>query len=578
MTTGTVKDEPLLWLARPQAKACEVPYSPPPTPKNPVIRGQALYWLAKLVAASGFVQSAVWANAGFGRLRDRDELENIEPRYEPTVVNYRATGGYFSVLDYHEAYKAGKLTPIAVVEALLPLIRRDVKEPTKHSVAFLDSKVDQIRQAAEESTQRYQHGRFLSVLDGVPVAVKDELDVAGYQKCLGSKLNYTSKSEITSYCVQQWLDAGAVLMGKTNMHELGMDTTNNNPNFGTPLNPHNERYYCGGSSGGSAYAVAAGLLPIAQGNDGGGSIRIPSAYCGLYGLKPSHARVSMRPSCNLAKTTDVAGPFAANMVDLEIAYRVMAKPDALDPDSMRFIAPQNAKCLSPRRKVLGIFRAWFNRADAPVRDACEKALEYLTSELGYETVDITIPLLHDAQIAHAMTILCEVASGVPSVANLTPANQILISCGSKTPGIDILQAQKLRNLLMQHMAHLYEKHPGMIVITGTTPNAGWSYHPSDLRHGCSDGNMQIRNMEYVYLANFVGCPAISVPVAYVDPVVGSGRVPVGMMGMGEWCSEDELIAFGYDCEKYLADAYVGGRAIPMNFVNVMELAEASAEP
>lgn len=553
------------------------------------------------MAASSFVQSALWANAGFGRLRDGDEWGDVEPRYEPTVVkclspslspsvrlkgatelgsedwsSYQTAGGYRSVLDYHDAYKAGTLTPIAVVEALLPLIRRDVHERSKHSVAFLDSKVDAIRKAAEESTQRYQNGKSLGVLDGVPVAVKDELDVAGYQKCLGSKVDYTNKLEITSYCVQQWLDAGAVLVGKTNMHELGMDTTNNNPNFGTPLNPHNERYYCGGSSGGSAYAVAAGLLPIAQGNDGGGSIRIPSAYCGLYGLKPSHGRVSMRPSRNLAKSTDVAGPFAANMVDLEIAYRVMAKPDTLDPDSKLFIAPQNAKSVPSRRKVLGIFRAWFNRADGSVKEACEKALEYLTSKLGYEIVDITIPLLPEAQIAHAMTILCEVASTVPSVANLTPANQILISCGSKTPGIDFLQAQKLRNLLMQHMSHLYEQHPSMIIVTGTTPNAGWHYHPSDLRHGCSDGNMQIRNMEYAYLANFVGCPAISVPVAYVDPAVGSGRVPIGMMGMGEWCSEDELIAFGYDCEKYLADAYAGGRAMPMNFVDVMELAEAAA--
>ena len=83
--------------------------------------------------------------------------------------------------------------------------------------------------------------------------------------------------------MQKLLDAGAVIIGKNNMHEFGLDTTNNNPNYGTPLNPYNNRYYCGGSSGGSAYTVAAGLAPIAVGADGGGSIRIPSAYCGLYG-------------------------------------------------------------------------------------------------------------------------------------------------------------------------------------------------------------------------------------------------------------------------------------------------------
>lgn len=132
--------------------------------------------------------------------------------------------------------------------------------------------------------------------------------------------------------------------------------------------------------------------------------------------------------------------------------------------------------------------------------------------------------------------------------------------------------EKLRNVLMQHLAHLWEQYPGMVLVTPTTPNAGWPYHPADLRYGCTDGNMQIRNMEYVWLANFTGTPAISAPVAYLDPSVGKGRVPVGLMGMGEWCSEDELIAFGYDCERYLNDQYEGGRVMPGNFVDVMDIA------
>lgn len=249
----------------------------------------------------------------------------MDARYDPTVIRWNShartsSQEYLSALtnedwtskrhskaifnssiDYHEAYKAGKLTPLAVVEALLPLIRRDVKNPTKHSIAFLDSKIDIVRKAAEASTQRYKAGKPLSPLDGVPVAVKDELDLKGYTKSLSSKLDFTNKDDVTGFCVQKWLDAGAICVGKTTMHELGMDTTNLNPTWGTPRNPNNENYYCGGSSGGSAYSVAAGLLPFAMGNDGGGSIRIPSAYCGLYGLKTSHGRVSVRPSSNLAK-------------------------------------------------------------------------------------------------------------------------------------------------------------------------------------------------------------------------------------------------------------------------------------
>ena len=249
----------------------------------------------------------------------------MDARYDPTVIKSTGAavldnGDYLSTLlsenwstkqhskaifnsaiDYHEAYKAGKLTPLDVAETLLPMIRRDVKDSTKHSIAFLDSKVDRVRKAAEESTKRYKAGKHLSPMDGVPMAVKDELDLTGYTKCLSSKLDFTNKDDATGYCVQKWLDAGAICVGKTTMHELGMDTTNLNPTWGTPRNPNNENYYCGGSSGGSAYSVAAGLLPFAMGNDGGGSIRIPSAYCGLYGLKTSHGRVSVRPSSNLAK-------------------------------------------------------------------------------------------------------------------------------------------------------------------------------------------------------------------------------------------------------------------------------------
>jgi Asp-tRNA(Asn)/Glu-tRNA(Gln) amidotransferase A subunit family amidase len=178
------------------------------------------------------------------------------------------------------------------------------------------------------------------------------------------------------------------------MHELGMDTTNLNPNFGTPLNPYSPNYYCGGSSGGSAYAVAAGLMPFTLGHDGGGSVRIPSAYCGLFGLKTSHGRVSYRPTSNLAKSTGVPGPLAVNMVDLELAYRVMAQPDAGESDSSLFVAPAFVNSSSTERKVLGVYRTWFERADEPVKRACQGALDYLTEKRGYEVVDISIPLIH----------------------------------------------------------------------------------------------------------------------------------------------------------------------------------------
>ncbi|WPH04909.1 Hypothetical protein R9X50_00780600 [Acrodontium crateriforme] len=587
------------WLNRPASKEYAIPYEAPPADANPVVRGLPLYYAGSLVARLGFIQSFLWRNAGFDRLRGRRELEYVDPRYEPNVIrtshqppssadgisallgeDWQAkrlpSNIYPSVLDYHEAFKAGSLTPSALAEALLPLVLRNVPNKTKHSTAFLETQVDLVRQAAAESTQRYADGKPLSPLDGVPVAIKDEQDITGYSKSLGSKIDYTDKNDATSYCVQLWQDAGAVVLGKTNMHELGMDTTNNNPVWGTPLNPHNDRYYCGGSSGGSAYVVAAGLTPVAMGNDGGGSIRIPSAYCGIYGLKTSHGRASIRPTSNETKSTGVAGPMAANMVDLEISYRLMCQPDPLEQDAKLFVPPARVDLEKNRRKVIGIYKTWFDRADPEVKKSCQDTIDYLTKNLGYETVYVDIPLVHDGQLAHAMTILVEGASAVAHVNQLSPANQILIAVGSQTSGVDIMQAQKLRNLLMKHLAHLYEQHPGMIILTATTPNPGISFHPADLKHGVTDANTEIRNMEYVWMANLVGCPAITVPVAYVEPVVGTGKVPIGLMGMGEWCSEDELLAFGYDVERYLNNESPQGRVKPFNFVNPIEVAAAES--
>ncbi|GIZ42497.1 hypothetical protein CKM354_000576300 [Cercospora kikuchii] len=590
----------IVYINKPQPHETRAPWREPPEPANPVVKGLPLYYGAILISKLGALQQLLWNNAGFAALRDRPELEGFEPRYEPLVIkssvadaaaNVGKQGEYlktlsqedwasrqsaakvhWSALDYHEAYVSGKLTPTAVAKALLPLIRRDVKTPHKHATAYLQVREELVLKAAEESTKRYAEGTFLSVLDGIPVAIKDEMDLSGYNKCFGSKIDYTRKDDATSYCVQKWLDAGAIIVGKTNMHELGADTTNNNPNFGTPLNPNNEKFYCGGSSGGSAYSVAAGLTPLCEGNDGGGSIRLPSNYCGLYGLKPSQGRISGRPTTNLAKSNGVSGPLAGNMIDLELGYRIMAQPDALDNDAALFQAPGSVKPESSRNKVLGIYKPWFERADANVKSACQATIDHLVSKQGYTLVDITIPYTGEGQLAHAMSILSELATGVLQIdqPKLTPANKVLLGVARKTTGVDFLQAQRLRNLLMQHLAHLYEKHPGLIIVTPTTPNAGWRIGAGELNYGMTDANKQLRNMEYVWLANFCGAPAITAPVGYEnDP---DGKIPIGLMGMAEWCEEDNLIAFGYDLERYLHEVHEGGRERPKHWTDLMALA------
>lgn len=369
------------------------------------------------------------------------------------------------------------------------------------------------------------------------------------------------------------------------MHEMGADTTNNNPNWGTPRNPHNDQYYTGGSSGGAGYVVSAGLVPFAIGADGGGSIRIPAAFCGVYGLKPSHSRLE-----DTGSTVTVTGPLAATMADLEIAYRIMAVPDPHDPLSSLFAPPQNPilKESSFPRYIGKIENTWFGRSDDGIQASCNDAVQYL-KERSYETVDIKLPYLQEGQLAHAMTILSEMATRARAnttnpknwFSGLNPANKVLLAVGSQTPTHDYLLAQQLRNMLMQQLAFYFKKYPGLVIITPTTPMAGWPIgSEADLKHGVTDGNTSIRNMEFVWLANFCGNPAISCPIGYVEPKKGEGKIPIALMGMGEWGSEDNLLAWGRILEDFLHtpnvqadDTNGGGRVRPSKWEDMVANAQ-----
>lgn len=489
----------------------------------------------------------------FDKIKNIPELNDYDVRFDPTVIPIapsekktlsvdnipapvlRATPtDYYTSADFHALYKSGKITPLDVIERLLPIIQRDTNPPGQFSVGFISSKADLVRAAAKASTERYKEGKPLSVLDGVPLAVKDEVDLAGYKKTTGSKLDRSDKGGRTAWCVQKWQDAGAIIIGKTNMHEVGLDTTNNNPTWGTPLNPHNQGYYTGGSSGGSAYAVASGLCPIALGVDGGGSIRLPASFCGIYGLKTTHSRVSARAGYEKTDSVAVNGPLASSIDDLALGYRIMAQPDPGSKTSRLFpnslIADTTISSQKGGKKYLGLVKAWINRSDPVVLTMFNAAVEHFVNVHGYEVANIEIPLLPQGQKAHALTILSEArATFTPAeLKQLSWHNQLLLNvAGSHASAQDFLGSQRLRNLQMSHLSWLWEQYPGLLILTPTTPCAGWKIaQPSDVTsgYGVSDGDMSLRSMEYVYLANWTGAPAISIPLGWTDD-----HVPVGLM-------------------------------------------------
>ncbi|KAL2171146.1 hypothetical protein VTG60DRAFT_3661 [Thermothelomyces hinnuleus] len=558
---------------------------------NPPLRGRGLVIASFVIERFAFIQRLIWKNAKFGQIKFTPDLKGVAWRIQPDVIPLSSSttprgslevppelvqpqpaglaGRFSSIADYHELYKSGAATPTQVVEALLPLIDRDREpEPKEYAIAFTQMRARDVLEAAAASTERWAQGKPLSYLDGVPFGVKDDVDVEGYVSLMGMKVNdahkyFNTLPERSAWPVKKLKEAGAIMMGKLNQHEIGMDTTGCNPTTGTPRNWYNKSYYPGGSSSGCASALSAGLVPIAVGSDAGGSIRIPSAFCGVYGLKPTHNRV-----CHMSSSVCVLGPMASTAADLTIAYRFMAQPNPEDPVQSLF-AVSTPPEPSPK-KYLGICREWIGgTVDQDVLRILDQSLDHLVA-LGYEVIDIRLPFLREGQLAHSAICVTEAAADARNRAE-TPSsflgmlnypNRAVIGMGSQTPAIDFLKYGQIRQVIMQHLAFLWEKYPGMMILSPATPMAGWPITEGDDKYGFFDGNMSIRNMTYAWLANMSGCPAVSFPAGYVEPKQGEGMLPVGLMAMGEWGAEEQLLAFARERESYLNDVYPGGRRRP----------------
>jgi len=336
----------------------------------------------------------------------------------------------------------------------------------------------------------------------------------------------------------------------------------------------NTTYYPGGSSSGAASALSAGVVPIAIGTDAGGSCRVPPSFTGQYGLKVSHHRTGL-----MAHSMCVMCPMASTIADLTAAYRTIAQPNPSCNTQGRF-APSTPPSPSAK-KTIGIYRAWFDKADAEVLEHCNAAIEYYEKKLGYEVVDITLPFLRETRLAHGAICLTDGTAAhyarAPTVsaahAMLQPQTRVLVGVGSQTPATDYIKFNELRELLMQHLAFLFAKYPGLLIVTPTTPVAGWPKDPANEAHGFSDANMTLKHMMYVFLANVTGTPAVTVPVGYVEPKQGTGKIPVNLMALGEWGSEEQLLAWAGEAEKYLDEVVEGGRRRPRGWLDVLEVAK-----
>jgi Asp-tRNA(Asn)/Glu-tRNA(Gln) amidotransferase A subunit family amidase len=535
----------------------------------PRIHGAALRALATLVEQPGIghaIRSQMLGNLGFDAFRKATcdapiAYGPVLPAGTPeqggdsvglsdlTAVAAQKSGAtgfsFEGIADFHDAYREGRTTPVKVAERLLEVIAEGDRSEPAMRVFIAHHREDLLAQASK-SAERYASGKPLSVLDGVPVPVKDEVDMQGYPTTVGTRFLGSQAAEKDATTVARLRAAGALLPGKTNMHELGIGVTGLNPHHGSARNPYDPKCFTGGSSSGSAAAVGSGMGPLALGADGGGSIRIPASFCGLVGLKPTFGRVSEHGAAPLCWSVAHIGPIAGSARDAAIGYAIMAGHDPHDRNTAgrpRVHLDRFGQAgLEGYR--FGIYRPWFEDADPQVVAACESLLQALAKQ-GAEIREIEIPGLDTMRVAHLVTIVAEMAaSQLPHERHrrdYAPDTRMNLALGRALMASDYVHAQRHRTAICARLASLLETVDGIV-----TPTTGCTSEPlplDALDTGESNMTLLSRIMRFAGVANLTGLPAITFPAGY-----DTRGMPIGLHVMGRAWDEHRLLNIAHVAE------------------------------
>ena len=536
--------------------------------KLPYLAGGMLRLFVKLVEGPlrGLLIPSLFKSSGISWLRE----QRFDEPPTPQPVNYTGTlafeaqavpeqewpgpaslpglGFRFStVQDYAKAYREGKITPEDVAHRVLEaIVTSNATEPPLRAIIAVDRE-DVLRQA-REATRRIKEGQALSVFDGVPVAVKDEVDMVPYPTTVGTAFFGKSPCKEDSTVVARMRAAGALLIGKANMHEIGIGVTGLNPHHGTPRNPYAPDHFTGGSSSGPGAAVAAGLCPAAIAADGGGSIRIPASFCGIVGIKPTFGRISEHGAAPLCWSVAHLGPLAATATDTALAYAVMAGPDPKDPNSLRQPAPTLAGWdkLDLSGLTLGVYWPWFRHATADMVSTCEAMLKQFES-MGARMREVVIPDLEAGRVAHTITIAGEMAQALDRTYSEHYREygadvRINLALARAFTTMDYVQAQRVRTRLIANFARALEQVDA--ILTPATALPAPIIPKAALPDGESDLSTLFEIMRFATPANLAGLPAISFPVGYNE-----ASLPLGMQAIGRAWQEATLLRLALAAER-----------------------------
>jgi len=460
-----------------------------------------------------------------------------------------------SVTDLAAKIRAGETTAVAALEHSLSVIAE--RDGELH--AFVEVQTERARERARTIDAAVADGKNPGRLGGVPVALKDNLCQRGTVTSCSSKILEGWIPPYDATVVTRLMEAGAVIVGKTNMDEFAMGSSTENSASGPTRNPRDPSRVPGGSSGGSAAAVAAEMVPLALGSDTGGSIRQPASLCGVVGVKPTYGLVSRYGLVAFASSLDQIGPFASTVADAAELLEVLAGHDPMDSTSLTSPVPEISAHLSDgvQGKRIGLCTDLVEGSDPEVVAAVRRAAEVLAAA-GAEVVELSIPELRYGLSAYYLIAPAEASSNLARYDGVRFGNRVdgvdvtAMNTATRTAGFGdevkrrimlgtyalsagyydayYAQAQRVRTLIIDAFAKAYENVD--LLLGATSPTTAF-----EIGSKVDDPMSMYLSDVCTIPTNLAGHPALSVPFA-----TGSDGLPIGVQLLGPGLSEEWLFA------------------------------------
>ena len=425
---------------------------------------------------------------------------------------------------------------------------RELVEHSLREIERLDSKLNAFITVtgeaalaeADERDRELASGMDRGALHGIPIAHKDLMRTKGVRTTAGSKIFADYIPQRDAAIVTKLHHAGAVSLGKTGLHELAYGITSNNPHFGAIHNPWDLARIPGGSSGGSAVAVAADMVLFATGTDTGGSIRVPASFCGVVGLKPTFGRVNIRGVLPLGFSQDHVGPMTRTVRDAAIAFQAMID----DPSG--YVPPANSDSNGLR---IGWPKNFFmERVDPEVEGAVRAAFQ-IGADIGARIVEIEVPDMEALRAAAATCLLVEAASALRPYldrrADFGADILAMLDQGKAIAGIDYIEAQRTRRRIGRQFARLFEQVD--CIFTPTTPITAPKIGQAKVKICRVTEEVRAAATRFTRGMNATGLPAISIPCCF-----SQSGLPIGLQIIAAANQEDLLLRAAAAMEDALA--------------------------